>query len=228
MKIWRYVDLQKFVNMLATRTLHFACVSSFNDPYEGWLPRSYVEANVALIRGTPETLEISLEDASKIHMQGLKEMIEKYGANCWHINEGESEAMWRLYGDAGAEIAIESTRERLEDAMRGSGPYRVHIEPVRYMDFDNDPIDKGHRHQLSFIKRRSFEHERELRAVVKLPEPGKGVSQRCSMDTLIAKIHIAPQARQYYIDAVRWVIDHADPKLDAPVEISKLFDRPDY
>ena len=96
------------------------------------------------------------------------------------------------------------------------------------MDFDNDPIEKGHRHQLGFIKRRSFEYERELRAVVKLPEPGKSVSQPCSMDTLIARIHIAPQARQYYIDAVHWVIDHADPTLDAPVEISKLFDPPDY
>jgi hypothetical protein len=88
------------------------------------------------------------------------------------------------------------------------------------------PKELGHRHQLGFIKRKSFEHERELRAVVMLPEPGKGASVPCDMNTLIARIHIAPQTKQHYIDAVHWVIDHADPRLDAPVESSKLFDPP--
>ena len=159
----------------------------------------------------------------------LKQINEKFGASCWHINEGESEAMWRLYGPAGAGIAIESTRERLEAAMKDSAPHPVHTDPVRYMDFDNDPIDKGgHRHLMGFIKRKSFEHERELRALVMLPEPGRGASVPCDMNTLIARIHIAPLAKQHYIDAVRYVIDHADPRLDAPVEISKLMNAPDY
>ena len=113
--------------------------------------------------------------------------------------------------------------------MKDSAPHPVHTDPVRYMDFDNDPIDKGvHRHLMGFIKRKSFEHERELRALVMLPEPGRGASVPCDMNTLIARIHIAPLAKQHYIDAVRYVIDHADPRLDAPVEISKLMNAPDY
>ena len=144
MKIWRYVDLPKFVNMLSTGTLHFACVSSFQDPYEGWLPRSYIEAMVNLIRAPLDqmrqtqnhmvalnpnpalhrALENILQDAErKMHTPRLlKEINEKFGASCWHINEGESEAMWRLYGPVGAGIAIESTRERLEAAMKKSAP----------------------------------------------------------------------------------------------------------
>jgi hypothetical protein len=46
LKIWRYMDLPKFVNMLATNMLYFTCISGFKDPYEGWLPRSYMEAMV--------------------------------------------------------------------------------------------------------------------------------------------------------------------------------------
>ena len=61
-----------------------------------------------------------------------------------------------------------------------------------------------------------------------LPEQGKGAGVPCDMNTLIARIHIAPQAKQHYIDAVHYVIGHADPRLDAPVEISKLLDPPDY
>jgi hypothetical protein len=81
---------------------------------------------------------------------------------------------------------------------------------------------------MDFIKRKSFEHERELRAVVMLPEPGKGVGIPYDMNTLIARIHIAPLARPYYVDAVRYVIDHADPTLAALVVVSKLLDPPDY
>ena len=159
----------------------------------------------------------------------VKEVNEKFGASCWHINEGESEAMWRLYGAAGAGIAIEFTRERLEAAVKDLTPHAVHIDPVRYMDFYSDPIDKGgHRHLMGFIKRKSFEHEQELRAVVMLPEPGKGAGIPCDMNTLIAKIHIAPLAEPYYVDAVRCVIDHAGPTLAAPVVVSKLLDPPDY
>jgi Protein of unknown function (DUF2971) len=248
LKIWRYVDLPKFVSMLATGTLHFVCVSSFKDPYEGWLPRSYMEALVNLhrtyldqMRQTQNQmvalkpsvdraqLENVLRDAErKLHTPRLlKETNEKFGASCWHINEGESEAMWRLYGAAGAGIAIESTRERLEAAMKDAAPHPVHIDPVRYMDFDNDPIDKGgHRHLMGFIKRKSFEHEQELRAVVMLPEPGKGAGVPCDMNTLIARIHIAPLAEPYYVDAVHYVIEHANPKLDAPVVVSKLLAHP--
>jgi hypothetical protein len=48
------------------------------------------------------------------------------------------------------------------------------------------------------------------------------------MNTLIARIHIAPLAEPYYVNAVRYVIDHADPPLAAPVVVSKLLDPPDY
>ena len=41
MKIWRYVDLAKFVSMVATGTLYFPCATTeLADPYEGWLRRS--------------------------------------------------------------------------------------------------------------------------------------------------------------------------------------------
>jgi hypothetical protein len=236
--------------MLATGTLHFTCVSSFKDPFEGWLPRSYVEALVNLNRTYLDQmrqtknhmvalkpsidraqLENILQDAEgKLFLPRLlKETNGKFGASCWHINEGESEAMWRLYGAAGAGIAIESTRERLEAALKDAAPHPVHVDSVRYMDFDSDSIDKGgHRHLMGFIKRRSFEHERELRALVMLPESGKGAAIPCDMNTLIVRIHIAPLAEPYYVNAVRYVIDHTEPRLDVPVEVSKLLDPPDY
>jgi hypothetical protein len=61
-----------------------------------------------------------------------------------------------------------------------------------------------------------------------LPEPGNGTALPCDMNALIAQIHIAPLAEPYYADVVRYVIERADAKLDAPVVASRLLDPPDY
>src|SRR5664279_16676 len=48
-KIWRYMDLAKFTYMLITESLYFACPLKFKDPYEGFLPRSHIEANLKIV-----------------------------------------------------------------------------------------------------------------------------------------------------------------------------------
>ena len=54
-------------------------------------------------------LDAVVEEAQrKLDLQKLlRETNAKFGVNCWHINEGELEAMWRLYTAAGQGIAIE-------------------------------------------------------------------------------------------------------------------------
>jgi hypothetical protein len=43
-KIWRYMDLAKFVSFLSKEALYFACPCEFVDPYEGAYPKSHVQA----------------------------------------------------------------------------------------------------------------------------------------------------------------------------------------
>lgn len=96
------------------------------------------------------------------------------------------------------------------------------------MNFDADEIEKGHRHYGLFLKRKSFAHEQELRATILLPKPGSGTHVPCDLDGLIAKIHIFPKAPSYYADAVRYVVERANPAITAPVITSSLLDPPDY
>lgn len=79
--------------------------------------------------------------------------------------------MWRLYGDNGKGIAIETTLGALKESISTrDSAFRVHIYPVKYLDFFNDklkPTDcvvEGHRALL--LKRLSYEHEREVRAFI--------------------------------------------------------------
>jgi len=49
-KIWRYIDLGKFASLLATEKLYFACPCEFEDPYEGFVPKSHVEAELRIFQ----------------------------------------------------------------------------------------------------------------------------------------------------------------------------------
>jgi hypothetical protein len=70
LKIWRYVDLAKFVHMLATGTLYFPCATTeLKDPYEGWLPRSHIKALMQINRGILDQMKTTHDsrDVSKGH-----------------------------------------------------------------------------------------------------------------------------------------------------------------
>jgi len=70
MRIWRYLDLPKLVSMLSRGSLYFACPTEFSDPYEGYLPRSHVQAHIEItqkiidqIRATRDQLALVLAEA---------------------------------------------------------------------------------------------------------------------------------------------------------------------
>jgi len=217
------------------------------DPYEGWLPRSHIAAmdgiNASLVdqlrntcdtilartnfRSDPATLDAIVEDArQKLDFTKTnQEVNRKFGLNCWHINESESEAMWQIYAAMGSGIAIESTENRLRGVLTADG---IIVDRVRYMNFEKDEIEKGHRHYNLFIKRNSFAHEQELRATLLLPTPGIGTLVPCDMNALIVNIHIAPKAPLFYTDTVKYIVDRAGLGIAAAVIRSTLLKVPQY
>jgi hypothetical protein len=90
------------------------------------------------------------------------------------------------------------------------------------MDFENDPIETGHNHYGLFLKRKPFQHEREVRATILLGEEGKGEFVKCSLEQLIKKIHISPFASIHFAGAVR--ISCAG--ISKPICQSTLFAKP--
>jgi hypothetical protein len=244
--IWRYIDLGKFISLLATESLYFACPSEFDDPYEGLLPRSHVEAesmmvqpiidqmiflrsqmpsqsaNSDLLNSFDNALSNLVSSVPRLH----KEVSLKFGVSCWHKSEYESEAMWKLYSTSGYGIAIESTIGQLQTSLNNTKG--VIIDSVRYMDFNKDPIEKGHKHYGLFIKRKSFEHEKEFRATIPLPHDGKGIFVKCDLGILITSIHLSPYAPVYLKDVVKSICSGNIRTLQKHIIPSKLLDNPDY
>lgn len=214
--IWRYMDFAKFISLLEDRALVFSRREGFNDPYEGaytHVPLIYPEHYSKFF--TQEQID------SKRHISELDRQIELqwFFINCWHMNETESEAMWKLYSDSNRAICIQSSYRVLKDLL----PVNATVGKVHYLDYDKDlmPGQGLLRSMVSpfFHKRKAFEHEREIRAVIRqmhpmepnrkysydeiqsLPHP-MIVKIQVDLNQLIQQVLVAPTAPRWFNDLV--------------------------
>jgi hypothetical protein len=121
MPIWRYMDLAKYLSMLDRRGLFFSRATLLGDPFEGSstkmmvAQREYVRNNratdpaLAAYKNMPETaFNVSY------FYEG---MVPKYLISCWHMNEHESAALWKLYSGSNEAVCIRSTYRRLRKCL---------------------------------------------------------------------------------------------------------------
>lgn len=140
-KLWRYMGIAKFISMLSTKSLYFAPAESFDDPFEGAkgvLERKdnwndyYLEFFRHAIKTAPDISpnESSAEKLESTAKRLLNEMTQNgvearksACISCWHNNDFESEAMWKLYSaNVKNAVAIETTYQQLYNAL-GKHPY---------------------------------------------------------------------------------------------------------
>jgi len=244
-KIWRYMDMTKFISLLVNEALYFTCLSDFDDPFEGHFPNSHfaemcddifrtLEKRLANAEKKLELEQLAIElarikvDLPKIALETIESNALRVGVNCWHRSEHESDAMWKLYSSSNQCIAIESSILRLKASITDPTlREQVSIGIVRYLDFENATLQEGFKHSGLFTKRKAFEHEKELRAVIlDLPETGKGALIKCCLDTLIENIYLSPVAESFIKHDIEALLEKLNIKKN--VLRSKLLDPPRY
>ncbi len=192
--LWRYMYFTKFVSMLEDRAIHFAQLSQLaqDDPFEGSLSQPIIEAfaNAAKREGL-SAVDIERRVRTTLGVYGMARTL--LYANCWHQNTIESAAMWKLYLQSGEGIAIKSSIGRLKASFAKSDR-AVHIGKVLYMNYDSDVTPTHNVIGLGLLKRSSFEHEREIRALLFENNGPKGIKVQVEMETLVESIYVAPTA----------------------------------
>ena len=170
-KIWRYMDFSKYVDMITTSTLYFTRADKLEDPYDCSWMQFFGEPYKQLSSANPP------EAKERTRQVNTFERLFVY-LNCWHMNDVESAALWKLYSENKYEtIAIQTNFGKLKSELenkwaRDGGP---HITRVKY-DIENagepigNPPDGRWFSVLSraniIYKRPSFKHEQELRAFI--------------------------------------------------------------
>jgi hypothetical protein len=219
-KVWRYVDFTKFVSLLDTKSLYFSLIDKLEDKFEGSITQADFEREISnlnsLMNFAPDFADVSLE----IHNEhsDMRRLFRKIVyVNCWHMNEHESQAMWKLYVKTRKGIAIQTTFKRLSESFSESEE-SVYIGEINYSPTTSKP--NSHFIRPFLHKLPSFEYEHELRAVIsKIPiekpeippyvtEPiSSGEFVRVNLDTLMEQIVVSPESGDGFFDLVKSVTE---------------------
>ncbi|EGQ9396001.1 TPA: hypothetical protein ACMDQA_003680 [Vibrio cholerae] len=199
--IWRYLDFTKYVSLLESQSLFFARLDTMEDPFEGTYPKAY--------------LENSIEHNLHRDARSREQLRRHVAINCWHENEYESAAMWKLYLKSDEGIVIQSTTKSLSKELFSNYPsgYLPGMGPVRYINFELETPNIGVL-GATMLKRKSFEHEREYRAqLVKSHSydeidgveeiPIEGVSLPIEPDGLIHCVYVSPTSKTWFYELVK-------------------------
>lgn len=206
--------------MLTKSQLYFSRITEFDDPYEGTMPYE---------------LAIQIAERSNACSEKLGYGIAASSAaiSCWHMNEDESMAMWKLYVSGPEGVAIQTTMEKLKRIEESSD---FLIGKVNYLGHETEPpkeLPPAHHlkpYSLLLQKRRCYAHEEEVRIVIMQPAdmnnpyqtriPEERVSWRSGfgvsidLPNLIERIVVSPDYPSYGIPALQKAVDCAGVRID--------------
>jgi len=216
-KIWRYMDFTKFVALLDSRSLWFTRSDKFEDPFEGSYPKMNIVAREN-ISGVSDAEKPIISKLIKGSSDVRRNWTHYVAINCWHMNEHESAAMWSLYLKSNEGIAIQSTFQRLRDSF-SRAENDVYIGKVSYIDYNHEVIDNPSILSAFLYKRASYEHEKELRAVIlRLPGAGprgldfsretmdNGILVPVDLPLLVQTVYVAPNAPSWLTNLIKSVM----------------------
>lgn len=207
--LWRYMDFTKYVSILEKQALFFARSDKLGDPFEG----SYSKVNEVLrpIWYKDKLPKETLQNFSVYQKHNRRTKL----INCWHQSNHESEAMWRLYSRENDGIAIMTEFNYLKDSFICEKD--IYIGKVVYVDYTRQVIPERNDNSRYLHKRKSFEHENEVRAISSIyQKDGEvynnlyndniiGVYYQVDLSILIQKVIVSPFAPDWFLDLVRSV-----------------------
>ena len=115
--VWRYMALDRFLDLLVHQRLFFSNAATMTDQYEATVPRRNIEQRRKRLL------------KKGIHGRDLEESLATYEwktnslrdltlLNCWSIDRFESYALWKIYlGGSKAGVAIRTSVSRLRKAL---------------------------------------------------------------------------------------------------------------
>ncbi len=225
--LWRYIDLERFKSLLETKSLFFCRADKFSDPFEGSIPKLEADYRINVQQMLAEKSDrVFDENVALRNIDGLSKQhqLQKKSTiiNCWHINQNESDAMWRLYLKDNEGVAIQSNSKRMHATIANASA-SIGLSKVRYINYDTDiwahAIDYPHTYYNTITplihKRIEFMHEHELRLLIIVDEANetetywdaqpnhKGKLVPIDLEILIEKIYLPPTVDKKTADIIQ-------------------------
>jgi hypothetical protein len=163
--IWRFMNIKKFRDLIATGELYFCRADLFHDESEGLPPEDY--------RPFPHLNPLDLRDKQELdnYIGGVAEFRESFYLNCWHLFREETSRMWNEYGEDG--VAVCSSYRQLKSVLDTLGD-RAFLGLVRY---GSRGMTGWNLFRFIFNKRMEYASEQEVRAVLWMIDPNADMSR---------------------------------------------------
>jgi hypothetical protein len=191
------MDLAKFVWLLEHEALYFPRTDRLGDPHEGAIPEENIRKRAEEWGGR----KIQWAPGLSGHEDIPRLTTRSTYVSCWNLSEHENASLWAIYGKS---VAILSTFDALRESLLCEEP--VHIGTVAYIDYGKDVIPTDGFSPL-LHKRKYFENEQELRAVIggkqiveeengawhwATEDPRPGIEARVNLGRLVEQVRVAP------------------------------------
>lgn len=214
--VWRYMDFTKFMYLLNDSSLYLCRADLFEDKFEGSITKKNLEERNEKFQNYHH------QDPNMIATNFLstycKDLREFTFINCWHLNNYQSAAMWKLYSKIPEAIAIQTSYSKLVNAL-SIDEKDLYIGKISYIDFDKDNKKDANTLDAYKYKRKSFEHEKEVRIIYQEPyiyelenekfninkkkiQSKKGINIEFPLNELIENIYVSPVASDKFLKQV--------------------------
>ena len=233
-KVWRYIALDKFADLLLNQRLFFTEIDKLPDRYERELPPGVIASQRKML----ETEGLASNQIEK-EIQGFRdkheERLRKCLVNCWTVDRDESYALWKTYlGGAPAGVAIRTSFSKLKRAIltRNQPDERALYGGVVRYDYYR-PNGEPTIFRLLTTKREYYKYEKELRLFMLQPTETPVAADRIvpssqqpylavDIHSLIEDIYISPFAGQWFVNTVRQLVGTLHSGLNVRVRQSRI------
>ena len=194
--LWKYVDLHRFIYLLAEKKLFFTRLDKFDDPYEG-IKTEYLrrDAKFAKIEkgGHPREMgaknKSQLRNFKKLHeyvkAQETRDSQKCQFVNCWFACDRESMAMWNIYSNRDS-VAIRIDFELAKNVLTASfnkfhsGNHRMSIigDEITYLRLNpfDEKLPLQNLEYSALKKDYAYQYEKEYRFLIILAENEDDIS----------------------------------------------------
>ena len=193
--VWRYLDFAKYIDIVSNKKLYFMrCDQLLKiDPFEGLFDEIRIlEDYMDLVKDFEQFMNYAREEHPK-HLF----------VNCWHVNENESDAMWKLYSKENG-IAIRTKFGNLRKSFENTH-LPVYATKIKYVDHNSLLVYDNVIDRFS-VKNNAYSHENELRLLYPKPmQKDTGLLLEVDIVPLLENVIVSPMSQDWFVNLVKSV-----------------------
>jgi hypothetical protein len=229
--IWRYMNLEKFLDLLLNSRIFFTNLARLTDKYEGTI----FDSNIRIANSYANKLKDSevVKKEIVLEQQEVNNLRNYTLVNCWSLKRHESFALWKIYVDNSPGVAIKATISDLKKSINLAHQdfdEDISIAEVKYQDILDDSFS---RIEATITKKKFYDFENELRMIIlnfplsnggyEVPYDitiGRYINVRTNV--LLKEIYISPFLNSSYRNTISQTLITLAPFLKNRIKESKI------